>query len=264
MHTVLAGDDLVFVSKLCVHTCFFILSGDTTRRGRSRGAHAHVRLSQIKTKPKSSERLTRRHPLTCNGPGPPSAATRRAMHFVRRFASAWMALPWVLLIAVLVNARRPPPLPRSFRELSPEEISSLVKIRDPTRNLDPNDPTSHLSKILIPRPRECVRCLKLCHVNNEPRHPRIADTANNTQVRNYIIDTLKRLKWHIEEDTLTAQTPYGVKTFTNVIATKDPEASRRVIVAAHFDSKYFPSYPENQVRVERVQWSSRVGMLTVR
>jgi hypothetical protein len=37
--------------------------------------------------------------------------------------------------------------------------------------------------------------------------------------------------------------------FTNVIATKDPEASRRVVVAAHFDSKFFPSYPQNQVRV---------------
>ena len=77
------------------------------------------------------------------------------------------------------------------------------------------------------------------------------DTVNNTQVRNHIVDTLKKLKWHVEEDTFTEQTPYGVKTFTNVIGTKDPEASRRVIVAAHFDSKYFPSYPQNQVRVER-------------
>ena len=75
-----------------------------------------------------------------------------------------------------------------------------------------------------------------------------ADTANNTQVRNYIVNTLKALKWDVQEDTFTDQTPYGVKTFTNVIATKDPEASRRVIVAAHFDSKFFPSYPENQVR----------------
>jgi glutaminyl-peptide cyclotransferase len=74
-----------------------------------------------------------------------------------------------------------------------------------------------------------------------------ADTANNTQVRNYIVDALKSLNWHIEEDSFTDETPFGVKTFTNVIATKDPEASRRVIVAAHHDSKFFPSYPENQV-----------------
>ncbi|KAI0269018.1 peptidase family M28-domain-containing protein [Russula aff. rugulosa BPL654] len=43
-----------------------------------------------------------------------------------------------------------------------------------------------------------------------------------------------------------AATPYGPKNFTNVIATKDPDAPRRVVLAAHFDSKFFPSYPENQ------------------
>lgn len=60
----------------------------------------------------------------------------------------------MLLILVLVNARRPPPLPRSFRELSSDEVSSLVYARDPLKNLDTNDPNSHLAKILIPRPGE--------------------------------------------------------------------------------------------------------------
>lgn len=36
--------------------------------------------------------------------------------------------------------------------------------------------------------------------------------------------------------------------FTNVIATKDPDAPRRVVLSAHYDSKYFPTYPQNQVR----------------
>jgi glutaminyl-peptide cyclotransferase len=71
-----------------------------------------------------------------------------------------VALSWVLLIVVLVNARRPPPLPRSFRELSSEEISSLLKAKDPVTSLDPNDPNSHLSKILIPRPGECIGYLE--------------------------------------------------------------------------------------------------------
>ena len=74
-----------------------------------------------------------------------------------------------------------------------------------------------------------------------------ADTENNTLVRKYIISTLKALNWHIEEDNFLDNTPYGVKNFTNVIATKDPSAPRRLIVAAHFDSKFFPSSPMNQV-----------------
>lgn len=37
--------------------------------------------------------------------------------------------------------------------------------------------------------------------------------------------------------------------FTNVIATKDPDAPRRVVLSAHYDSKYFETYPQNQVRL---------------
>lgn len=44
------------------------------------------------------------------------------------------------------------------------------------------------------------------------------------------------------------ETPYGKKRFTNIIATKDPQAPMKLTLAAHFDSKYFPSYPESQVR----------------
>ncbi|KAF8205800.1 hypothetical protein K438DRAFT_1818565 [Mycena galopus ATCC 62051] len=90
---------------------------------------------------------------------------------------------------------------------------------DPVKQLDPQDPSSHLSKILIPR---------------------VPDTANNTLVRNYIIEKLEELKWHVEQDAFDDQTPFGTKHFVNIIATKDPKAARRVIVAAHFDSKYFP------------------------
>jgi len=74
-----------------------------------------------------------------------------------------------------------------------------------------------------------------------------ADTENNTLVRNYIVSTLKALNWHIELDEFTGQTPIGQKHFVNVIATKNPTASRRVVLSAHFDSKYFPHYPQNQV-----------------
>lgn len=35
-------------------------------------------------------------------------------------------------------------------------------------------------------------------------------------------------------------TPFGMKRFTNIIATLNPNARRRLIFAAHYDSKYFP------------------------
>ncbi|KAI0807767.1 hypothetical protein C8Q74DRAFT_1188064 [Fomes fomentarius] len=114
---------------------------------------------------------------------------------------------------------------RDFRQLSSKAIASLVASPDPVRNVDPHNINSHLSKILIPR---------------------APDTDNNTVVREYIVNTMKKLDWHVEEDSFTDTTPYGVKRFTNIIATKDPKAPRRVILSAHFDSKFFSSYPENQ------------------
>ncbi|KAI0723896.1 hypothetical protein C8T65DRAFT_627829 [Cerioporus squamosus] len=115
--------------------------------------------------------------------------------------------------------------PREFTSLSSKALASLVASPDPVRNVDPHNPNSHLSKILIPRP---------------------PDTENNTLVKDYIVNTMKKLNWHVEEDTFTDNTPYGTKRFTNVIATKDPKAPRRVILAAHFDSKFFAAYPQNQ------------------
>ena len=75
------------------------------------------------------------------------------------------------------------------------------------------------------------------------------ETENNTLVRNYIISTLKALNWHIELDEFSDTTPIGPKRFANIIATKDPNASRRVVLSAHFDSKYFPNSPQNQVGI---------------
>lgn len=103
--------------------------------------------------------------------------------------------------------------------------------------MDPSNPSSHLAKILIPR---------VCKLNDklsiafDLANALKADTPNNTLVGNYIISTLKALNWHIDIDEFTDQTPLGTKRFRNVIATKDPNASRRVILSAHYDSKYFP------------------------
>ncbi|KAG0280752.1 hypothetical protein BGZ96_001437 [Linnemannia gamsii] len=46
--------------------------------------------------------------------------------------------------------------------------------------------------------------------------------------------------WHVELDQFVDKTPFGEKTFTNLIFTKNPKAENRLVFAAHFDSKYFP------------------------
>ncbi|KAG0311433.1 hypothetical protein BGZ99_010173, partial [Dissophora globulifera] len=51
--------------------------------------------------------------------------------------------------------------------------------------------------------------------------------------------------WHVEQDRFEATTPFGVKTFTNLIFTKNPNAENRLVFAAHFDSKYFPPATTN-------------------
>ncbi|KZT09609.1 uncharacterized protein LAESUDRAFT_695278 [Laetiporus sulphureus 93-53] len=131
----------------------------------------------------------------------------------------------VLLLSCLTRSHAFRLGQRELTQLSPDAIFSLVSSPDPVRNVDPSNPDSHLAHILIPRP---------------------PDTENNTMVKDYIVSTMQHLNWHVEEDTFTDNTPYGTKRFTNVIATKDPSASRRVILSAHFDSKFFLNYPRSQ------------------
>lgn len=45
--------------------------------------------------------------------------------------------------------------------------------------------------------------------------------------------------WSVEEDTFTDNTPFGPKRFTNIVATHNPKAPRRLVLSCHFDSKYF-------------------------
>nr|XP_022332143.1 glutaminyl-peptide cyclotransferase-like [Crassostrea virginica]XP_022332144.1 glutaminyl-peptide cyclotransferase-like [Crassostrea virginica] len=67
--------------------------------------------------------------------------------------------------------------------------------------------------------------------------PRMPDTPGNTQVRNYLISKLRALNWHVEEDVFQDDTPYGRKTFVNIIATQDPRKPKKMVLAAHYDSK---------------------------
>ncbi|XP_074872646.1 glutaminyl-peptide cyclotransferase-like protein isoform X2 [Carettochelys insculpta] len=55
-------------------------------------------------------------------------------------------------------------------------------------------------------------------------------------------DSLARLAagWQVELDAFEDRTPRGVVGFANVVATLDPAAARRLVLACHYDSKYFP------------------------
>ena len=56
----------------------------------------------------------------------------------------------------------------------------------------------------------------------------------------FIKKSFEDLNWNVTIDEFDDNTPYGPKKFTNIIATLNPNAKRRLILAAHYDSKYFP------------------------
>ncbi|XP_077145244.1 glutaminyl-peptide cyclotransferase [Ranitomeya variabilis] len=71
---------------------------------------------------------------------------------------------------------------------------------------------------------------------------RFSGSPGNFAVRQHIKQRLQRLQagWLIEEDTFQSQTPFGYVAFSNVIATLNPSAHRHLVLACHYDSKYFP------------------------
>ncbi|CAG8444717.1 8693_t:CDS:2 [Funneliformis caledonium] len=69
--------------------------------------------------------------------------------------------------------------------------------------------------------------------------PRVSGTENNTKVNSFIVNKFTELKWHVETDEFTDNTPYGQMNFSNIIVTKDIKATKRLVFSAHFDSKYF-------------------------
>ncbi|CAO2604307.1 Glutaminyl-peptide cyclotransferase, partial [Lemmus lemmus] len=49
-------------------------------------------------------------------------------------------------------------------------------------------------------------------------------------------------EWVVEVDTFLSETPYGQRSFSNIITTLNPEAKRHLVLACHYDSKYFPRW----------------------
>jgi len=69
---------------------------------------------------------------------------------------------------------------------------------------------------------------------------RIPGTEGSQQVRQGIENELSSLGWNIEEDSFEQNTVVGRVRFTNIIATLDPNAPRRMVIACHYDSKVTP------------------------
>ena len=59
------------------------------------------------------------------------------------------------------------------------------------------------------------------------------------------------------EHSFEDSTPIGTKPFTNIIATLDPHVDRRLVLAAHYDSKYF----KNQVFLGATDSALSVALL---
>ncbi|KAL3874950.1 hypothetical protein ACJMK2_037898 [Sinanodonta woodiana] len=79
---------------------------------------------------------------------------------------------------------------------------------------------------------EYLRLLKPMLIARQP------DTEGSRQVIQHITNHYNKLGWTVETDNFVEETPYGMKNFTNIIATYDPAVQNKLVLACHFDSKY--------------------------
>ncbi|KAI8084289.1 uncharacterized protein B0P05DRAFT_534973 [Gilbertella persicaria] len=110
------------------------------------------------------------------------------------------------------------PLVLAYRELPNEALRHLSKFTNTTR-LSVN---GNLMKPLLIE--------------------RVSDTPGNRQVREFIVEHFKSLGWHVELDEFSDTTPFGNKSFANIIVTHNPDKPTRLVLAAHYDSMYSPDF----------------------
>ncbi|KAK2878333.1 hypothetical protein Q8A67_019124 [Cirrhinus molitorella] len=70
---------------------------------------------------------------------------------------------------------------------------------------------------------------------------RYPGSTGSQNVQQHIKSTLGSMNagWEVTEDSFYAHTPYGQLPFTNIIATLNPAAKRQLVLACHYDSKYY-------------------------
>ncbi|KAF9103654.1 hypothetical protein BGX27_010480 [Mortierella sp. AM989] len=187
-----------------------------------------------------------------------------------------LLMPALLLISTLTstNAYNPAVQPRALQTSSLLDLE-MITSWEPS-NLDRFDPHigSLLSPLMIPRVSGTANNTRVQEfildyfsklnatslageVQENDNHDKPIGAAHNKKKREQI-ESAERLYrrapgkkgtgWHVEIDRFDDSTPYGTKTFTNLIFTKNPNAENRLVFAAHFDSKYFPPHVDHAQR----------------
>lgn len=132
----------------------------------------------------------------------------------------------IMRIAWLIAATLP--VAFCYRSVSKRELLNLSNYYAPEDYLNIYDDNGLIAPIMVER---------------------IPDTDGHMQVQKFINDTINSLpsgKWDIEIDRFQSQTPKESNvSFTNIIATRDPPTflpgkSKRLVIAAHYDSKIDP------------------------
>ncbi|XP_040849025.1 glutaminyl-peptide cyclotransferase [Ochotona curzoniae] len=79
---------------------------------------------------------------------------------------------------------------------------------------------------------------------------RYPGSSGSYAARQHIMQRIQKLQadWVVEVDTFLSRTPYGFRSFSNIISTLNPTAKRHLVLACHYDSKYFPHW-DNRVFV---------------
>jgi len=147
----------------------------------------------------------------------------------------------VLLVAVIVNLGSAQLRPGVVQQRqAPIEWRSTKK--NPSLHVDPRttplvegvDLDYYANELASPRNmREHVQQILI---------PRVSGTQGNKQVREYISDQMRGMGWSVETVSHEQNTVLGKRVaFHNVVATLDPQAPRRLVLACHYDSLIKPS-----------------------
>lgn len=113
-----------------------------------------------------------------------------------------------------INALKDQQRLRQQQEISPNRINYFATMKENRR---------HFLKTL----REILR-------------PRTPGSPGSQYVRNFIGEEMRGLGWNVEVDSFEQNTVVGKVRFNNIIATLDPNAPRRLVLACHYDSKLTP------------------------